>query len=312
MIDPIFHIKTEEENATFGRFVIEPLEQGFGQTLANSLRRVLLTSLPGAAITKIKVNGVKHKFSTLEGMSEDMIDLILNLKQVRFKYNGEKPVKLELEKTGPGQVKAGDIKTPATIQVVNKDQILASLADKKSKLKMEITVEKGFGYLPAEVEKDGKLGVIPVDASFTPVKKVNYQVEATRVGQRTDLDKLVLEITTDGTVKPKDALKSSAKMLITFFNQIINPKKVEVKEEPKPQIYEEATKLTLEELDLPTRIINALRKSGYGTVSDLLGINPDNLAKIKNLGEKSIKIVQAALAKKKVVWEPGESHEASS
>jgi len=312
MIDPIFRIKTEEESATFGRFVIEPLEQGFGQTLANSLRRVLLTSLSGAAITQIKINGVKHKFSTLEGMSEDIIDLILNLKQVRFKYDGEKPVKLELEKNGPGQVKAGDIKTPATIQVVNKDQVLASLADKKSKLKMEITVEKGFGYLPATVEKSEKLGVIPIDASFTPVKKVNYQVESTRVGQRTDLDKLVLEITTDGTVKPKDALKSSAKVLITFFNQIINPKKVEVVKEPPSQVYDEATKLTLEELDLPTRIINALRKSGYGTVSDLLGINPENLAKIKNLGEKSIKTVQAALAKKSVVWKPGESHEASS
>lgn len=312
MIDPIFHIKAAEENATFGRFIIEPLEQGFGHTLANSLRRVLLTSLPGAAITQIKINGVKHKFSTLEGMSEDIIDLILNLKQVRLKYDGEKPVKLELEKNGPGQVKAGDIKCPANVQVINKDLVLASLADKKSRLKVEIVVEKGFGYLPAEVEKSEKLGVIPLDASFSPVKMVNYQVEATRVGQRTDLDKLVLEITTDGTIKPKEALKSSAKLLIAFFNQVVNPKKVEVKEEPKPQLYEEATKLTLEELDLPTRIINALRKSGYGTVSDLLGINPGNLAKIKNLGEKSIKTVQAALAKKKVIWEPGENNEASS
>lgn len=312
MIEPIFHIKAEEETATFGRFAIEPLEQGFGQTLANSLRRVLLTSLPGTAITQIKINGVKHKFSTLEGMSEDIIDLILNLKQVRIKYDGEKPVKLELDKNGPGQVKAGDIKGPATVQIINKDHVLASLSDKKSRLKVEIVAEKGFGYLSAEVGKSEKLGVIPVDASFSPVKQVNYQVEATRVGQRTDLDKLVLEITTDGTIKPKDALKSSAKMLIAFFNQIVNPKKVEVKEEPKPQVYEEATKLTLEELDLPTRIINALRKSGYGTVSDLLGINPENIAKIKNLGEKSIKTVQAALAKKKVVWEPGESHEASS
>jgi len=304
MIDPLFHIKAEEENATFGRFIIEPLEQGFGQTLGNSLRRVLLTSLPGAAITQIKINGVKHKFSTLEGMSEDVIDLILNLKQVRFKYDGEKPVKLELEKNGPGQVKAGDIKAPATVQIANKDQFLASLADKKSKLKIEMTVEKGFGYLPAEMQKAEKLGLIALDASFTPVKRVFYQVEATRVGQRTDLDKLILEITTDGTIKPKEALKASAKTLIAFFNQIVQPKKVEVKQEPKPEIYEETTRLTLEELDLPTRIVNALRKSGYGTVADLLGITPDNLAKIKNLGEKSIKTVQAALAKKGVSWEP--------
>lgn len=305
MIEPIFHIKSEQESATFGRFIIEPLEQGFGQTLGNSLRRVLLSSLPGAVITQIKIGGVKHKFSTLEGMSEDVIDLILNLKQVRFSYEGEKPVKLELEKSGPGVVKAGDIETSANVQVINKDLVLANLANKKSSLKIEMTVEKGFGYLPAEVDKEGKLGVIPLDAAFSPVRRVNYQVEATRVGQRTDLDKLILEITTDGTVKPKEALKASAKILITFFNQVINPKKVEVKKEVKSLIDEEATKLTLEELDLPTRIVNALRKSGYGTVSDLLGIKPGDLAKIKNLGEKSIKTVQAALAKKGVKWEPG-------
>ena len=305
MIEPIFHIKSEQESATFGRFIIEPLEQGFGQTLGNSLRRVLLSSLPGAVITQIKIGGVKHKFSTLEGMSEDVIDLILNLKQVRFGYEGEKPVKLELEKSGPGVVKADDIKTSANVQVINKDLVLANLANKKSSLKIEMTVEKGFGYLPAEVDKEGKLGVIPLDAAFSPVRRVNYQVEATRVGQRTDLDKLILEITTDGTIKPKEALKASAKILITFFNQVINPKKVEIKKEAKSPIDEEATKLTLEELDLSTRIVNALRKSGYGTVADLLGIKPADLAKIKNLGEKSIKTVQTALAKKGVKWEPG-------
>ena len=310
MIESIFQIKTVEENATFGRFIIEPLEQGFGQTLGNSLRRVLLSSLPGIAITQIKINGVKHKFSTLEGMSEDIIDLILNLKQIRFKYEGEKPVKLELEKNGPGQVKAGDIKTSANIQVVNKDLVLANLADKKSRLKIEMTIERGFGYLPIETAREEKLGVIPIDAIFTPVRRVNYQVEATRVGQKTDLDKLILEITTDGTIKPKEALKISAKTLIGFFNQIINPKKMEAKEEAKPLLDEEVNKLTLEELDLPTRIVNALRKSGYGTVADLLGIKPEDLAKIKNLGEKSIKIVQAALAKKDVAWNPGGKNEA--
>jgi DNA-directed RNA polymerase subunit alpha len=305
MIESIFNIKSQQENATFGRFTIEPLEQGFGQTLGNSLRRVLLSSLPGAAITQIKISGVKHKFSTLEGMSEDIIDLILKLKQIKFKYEGGKPVKLELEKTGSGEVKAGDIKTSANVQIVNKDLVLANLADKKSKLKMEMTVERGFGYQLVETDKENKIGLIPLDAAFSPVKRVNYQVEATRVGQRTDFDKLILEITTDGTIKPKEALKSSAKILIAFFNQIVNPKKVEVKAEPKLPIYEEATRLTLEELDLPTRIVNALRKSGYGTVSDLLGIKPSDLVKIKNLGEKSIKTVQVALAKKEVKWELG-------
>jgi len=306
MFEPLFNIKTEQENADFGKFVIEPLEQGFGHTLGNSLRRVLLTSLPGAAITQIKINGVKHKFSTLEGMSEDVVDLILNLKQVRLKYEGEKPIKLELDKNGPGQVKAGDIKTPANIQVINKDHVLASLADKKSRLKIEMVVERGFGYLPAETRKSDKLGVIFLDAAFSPVKRVNYQVEATRVGQRTDFDKLIMEITTDGTIKPKEALKSSAKILIAFFNQVVQPKKMDVKEEKKPQIDDEVTKLTLEELDLPTRIVNALRRTGYGTVSDLMAIKLADLAKIKNLGEKSIKIIQSALAKKGVNWQPGE------
>jgi len=180
------------------------------------LRRVLLSSLPGAAITQIKISGAKHKFSTLEGLSEDIIDLILNLKQVRFKYEGSKPVKLELEKGGPGEVKAGDIKTLANIQVTNKDLLLANLADKKSKIKVEMTIENGFGYQLAEANKENKLGLIPLDAAFSPVKRVNYQVEATRVGKKTDLDKLVLEITTDGTIKPKEALKSSAKILIAF------------------------------------------------------------------------------------------------
>jgi len=306
MFEPLFNIKTEQENAEFGKFVIEPLEQGFGHTLGNSLRRVLLTSLPGAAITQIKINGVKHKFSTLEGMSEDVVDLILNLKQVRLKYEGEKPIKLELDKNGPGQIKAGDIKTPANIQVINKDHVLASLADKKSRLKIEMVVERGFGYLPAETRKSDKLGVIFLDAAFSPVKRVNYQVEATRVGQRTDFDRLIMEITTDGTIKPKEALKSSAKILIAFFNQIVQPKKMDVKEEKKPQIDDEVTKLTLEELDLPTRIVNALRRTGYGTVSDLMAIKLADLAKIKNLGEKSIKIIQSALAKKGVNWQPGE------
>jgi len=307
MIEPIFNIKTEQETVDFGRFIIEPLEQGFGHTLGNSLRRVLLTSLPGAAITQVKINGVKHKFSTLEGMSEDVVDLILNLKQVRLKYEGEKPVKLELDKNGPGQVKAGDIKTPANVQVINKDHILANLADKKSRLKMEMVVERGFGYWPAEGKKSEKLGLIFLDASFSPIKRVNYQVEATRVGQRTDFDKLIIEINTDGTINPKEALKYAAKILIGFFNQIVQPKKLEVKKEEKEkQIDNETTKLTLEELDLPTRIVNALRKSGYGIVSDLMAANLVDLAKVKNLGEKSIKIIQEALAKRGISWQPEE------
>jgi len=303
MLETLFNIKTEAKNGDTVKFVIEPLEQGYGQTLGNSLRRVLLTSLPGAAITQVKITGVKHKFTTLDGMSEDIIELILNLKELRIKYEGEKPVKLELEKTGPGVVKASDIKTPAGVELINKDQVLANLASKKSKLKIELVVEKGYGYAPA-AKKGEKIGVIPVDAAFSPIKRVNYQVASTRVGQRTDFDKLVMEVTTDGSIDAKEALKLSAQTLIDFFNQIVHPKKMAAKAAPVVEANHEVNSLTLEELDLPTRIVNALRKSGYGTVSDLLGSQPDVLAKVKNLGEKSIKIIKAALAKKDVIWEP--------
>ncbi len=302
MLKTLFSIKTEENKNDFGRFIIEPLEQGYGQTLGNSLRRVLLTSLPGTAISQVKINGVKHRFSTLEGMSEDIVEFILNLKEVRIKYDGHKPVKLELEKTGPGKVKAGDIETTAGVEIVNKDHVLANLSSRNNKLKAEILVERGFGYLPASERKSDKLGVIPVDAAFSPIKRVNYQVEATRVGQRTDFDKLVMEITTDGSIKPKEALKSSARLLIAFFNQLVQPKKVKVKKEKKALVDAEVSSLTLEELDLPTRIVNALRKSGYGTVADLLGAIPGDLAKVKNLGEKSVKTVRSALKKKGVDW----------
>lgn len=298
MLKPLFQIKKEKETKDFGQFVIEPLEQGYGHTLGNALRRVLLSSLPGAAVTQIKISGVKHKFSTLEGLKEDIIELILNLKQVRIKYQGQKPIKLHLEKSGPGQVRAGDIKAPAQVEIINKNHVLANLASKKSKLKMEIIVESGWGYLPAEERRSEKLGVIPLDASFSPVRSVNYKVEATRVGRRTDLDRLIMEITTNGTLKPSEALKESGRILIAFFKQIVEPKKMPVaKKKPEPSL-SETMRLTVEELDLPTRIVNALRKGGYGTVSDLTAATAADLAKVKNLGEKSIKIVQAALAKK--------------
>ncbi|HUS60387.1 MAG TPA: DNA-directed RNA polymerase subunit alpha [Nevskiaceae bacterium] len=298
MIVPSFQVKKEKETNDFGQFIIEPLEQGYGDTLGNALRRVLLTSLPGAAITQVKVSGVRHKFSTLAGLKEDIIELILNIKQIRVRYEGEKAIRLRLEKSGPGEVKAGDIKTPAQVEIVNKDQVLANLADRKAKLKVEFQVETGVGYLPAEERKTEKIGVILVDAAFGPIKRVNYRVEATRVGGRANLDRLILEITTDGTIKPSQALKKAAKTLVAFFNQIVEPKKLKVKKEKVKTISSEAMKLTVEEIELPTRIVNALRKGGYGTVSDLSAAHPADLAKVKNLGEKSIKIIGVVLAKK--------------
>ncbi len=299
-MEPLFQIKKKKETNDFGYFVIEPLEQGFGQTLGNALRRVLLSSLQGAAITQVKINGVRHKFSTLEGLKEDILELILNLKQVKVGYDGQKPVKLTLDKTGPGEVKAGDIKTPAKVEIANKDLVIGNLASKNNRLKAEMIVESGCGYLLAGEKETKKMGEMLIDAVFSPVCQVNYRVEATRVGRQTDLDRLVLEITTDGTLKPSQALKRAAETLASYFHQIIKPKKAPRKKKRKFEVPDLTMNLTVEELDLPTRIANALRKGGYDTVGKLVEAKEADLAKVKNLGEKSIKIVKAALSQKEV------------
>jgi len=298
MLETNFQIKKIKETSNFGQFSMEPLPQGYGHTLGNALRRVLLTSLQGTAITKVKISGVKHKFSTLVGMKEDVVELLLNLKQVRIKYEGEKEVKLLLEKSGPGQVKAGDIQTPPGVEIVNKDLVLANLVDKKSKLKMEMIAERGFGYLPAEEKKNEKFGTIVLDAIFSPITRVNYKVETTRVGRQTDLDRLILEVISDGTIRPQQALKEAARVLISFFTQILRPKEVSVEEEKYQMPVNEAFKLTLEELNLPTRIINALNKGGYETVGDLVGATKADLSSVKNLGEKSLNIILSDLKKR--------------
>jgi len=310
MIEANFKIKKIKTTQNFGQFSLEPLPQGYGYTLGNALRRVLLTSVLGAAITEAKISGVKHKFSTIAGMKEDVIELLLNLKEVRIKYEGRKPVKLHLDKTGPGEVKAGDIEVPAGVEIVNKDLVLANLADSKSRLKMEMVVERGYGYLPSEERKSDKLGLIILDAIFSPVTRVNYKVETTRVGRRTDLDRLVLEINTDGTIDPYTALKCGAKTLISFFNQILNPKDFSSEKKVKPSSsFPDILKLTIEELELPTRIVNALQKAGYQTVGKLVKASKSDLISIKNLGEKSLKIILETLAKKgvKTPWEKNET-----
>lgn len=294
----LFEIKKIKETADFGQFEISPLENGYGSTLGNALRRVLLTSIPGAAATKIRVAGVKHKFSTLEGLREDVIDLVLNVKGIKFSCESAKPVKLTLEKTGPGKVLASDIGLPTGVEVGNPDLIIGELATKKDRLKMSLVVESGFGYSPADERVSDKVGEIPVDALFTPITQVNYKVEATRVGRRTDFDKLLLDVTTDGTIKPSEALKQAAAILTSYFGQIVNPKKIVKKKDKREEIANPDLKLTIEELDLPTRVANALRKSGYEIVEDLTKVTFEDLSKVKNLGEKSAKIVGKALSEK--------------
>lgn len=299
MIEPKFSTKKDVDEASYGRFCIEPLEQGYGHTLGNSLRRVLLTSLKGVAVTKVKIEGVRHPFSTLPGLKEDVIQLLLNIKKLRFKVNTEKPVTATLSAKGVGKVTAADIEVSQG-EVVNRDLHLGELTSSKAKLDMELTIEPGYGYfMSEEYEGEKPLGTMIVDAMFSPVTRVNYKVEATRVGRMTNLDKLIMEIWTDGTITPYDALKEAAKQLVSYFLQIYEPKaKPSESVAVTPTISDEILKMTLEELDLPTRIVNALHNGGIDTVGQLLGTPKKVLYKIKNLGVKSINYIEEVLREK--------------
>ncbi len=277
------------------KFVFEPLPQGYGHTLGNALRRVLYTSIPGAAITSVTFGGVRHQFTTIVGIREDVVQLILNLKQVRLSYAGSEPIQITLDAKGPGEVKAGDFKLPATAAISNPDFVLAHLADKNTKLEIEATVESGLGYSPAEERQTSTVGVIPVDATFSPVTLVNYSVEATRVGRVTNFDRLILEITTDGTVSSASALKTAAQTLVTFFQGVVDPQITSATPSAKSSPALPGGNVSVEELDLPTRIANALQKAGFDTISSLISTPKSELAKVKNLGAKSVKIIELAL-----------------
>lgn len=299
MANPTFEIKEEKLEAGYGKFVISPLEQGYGITMGNSLRRVLLSSLPGLAITTVKIDQVKHQFSGLMGMKEDVVEFVLNLKKVRFSGNTDKPVKAKLEVSKVGEFTAGDIKVSGGIEVVNKDLVLGTLS-KGAKMDAEITIESGVGYSVADERSTGTIGLIPVDASFSPVKRVSYKVEETRVGRLTNFDKLVMEIWTDGTISAKDALVESAKILLSYFGQVVSPVKVEKKAEEVKSDLGVVGKLSVEEIGLPTRVANALAKAGFETVEELSVAKKEDLVKVRNLGEKSLKIISAALGAKGV------------
>lgn len=304
MITPSFTTVVLSETADHGIFALEPLEQGYGQTLGNALRRVLLSSLEGSAITQVKIDGIKHQFTTLSGLKEDIVELILNLKEIRVIYTGDKEETLTLEATGPQEVTATDIRLPATVTIVNPEQKLATLSDKNSQLTVTMTVKRGLGYSPAEERKSTTVGIIPVDALFSPIQRVAYKVEATRVGRRTDFDKLIMDIWTDGTLKPSLALNQAAETLVGFFQQVYQPQvvtQVPTEIESPIEADEEVYNLTVEELELPTRIANALRKTGYKTVRHVAEANLPDLAKVKNLGEKSLGKITTALKKRGVI-----------
>lgn len=290
-----FAVNTTLEQDNHGIFAIEPLENGFGHTLGNALRRVLLSSFRGAAITSIKVGGVTHKFSTLEGMSEDMVDLILNLKAIKVAYEGDEPVVAKLSVKGPKTVTGKDIDTPAGVTIVSPDATIASLSA-GAKLDIEMTISTGYGYSPAEERPSELLGNLSLDAIFSPVERVSYDVVATRVGRRTDFDKLVIEIHTDGSQKPSAVLKEAASVLVSAFNQIVNPSEVEG--DVSSSGLSAGNTISVDDLGLPTRVSNALKNAGYATASDLAKASNKDLKGVKNLGGKSVEMMDEALASK--------------
>lgn len=295
-------IETEKETTNFGKFIIEPLEQGYGHTIGNSLRRVLLSSLAGAAITQVKISGARHQFSTLSGVSEDIVELIQNLKKVRLRISSDKPVKLTLDVKGPKEVKAQDIQKAAGVEIINGDLTLAHLSDSKSKLQVSMVTEAGSGYSLAEERKTGEIGIIPIDANFSPVLHVNYKVEATRVGRVTNYDKLTMELSTDGTIKPSESLREAAKILVNYFTTISESQTEKKKQKPQVQAAtpptDEVLKTSLEELDLPVRLTNSLKAGKIETIGDFLKKDKRDLLKMKNMGPKSISLVEDKLKEK--------------
>ncbi len=298
---PTFAVSEIEATASKATIAIEPLEQGYGHTIGNALRRVMLTSLGGYAITSVRIKGAEHQYATIEGVSEDILELILRIKQVRVKSAAQEAFTMTLVTKGAGEVTAAAIQPSGDAEVVNPELYLATLS-KGAELEIEMTVEPGMGYNIASERVSNVIGEIPVDAMYSPVVRVSYRVESTRVGRRTDFDRVVFEITTDGTIKPVDALTQSAKILAKQFTQVFNPVVVEEEVEDDALSPEEAEtlRLTVEELDLPTRIANALRKGGFKTVGDLQGAPKNVIAKVKNLGEKSVDVINEALEKKGV------------
>ena len=299
-----FNFKVKEITAApdFGEFVIEPLEPGYGHTMGNALRRVLYTSIPGAAVTSVRIAGVKHKFSTLAGLKENIVDLLLNVKELNFKLaEGRDEATIKLNVKGPKKVTAADFETTDGVEVVDKTQYIGSLSGDKARLEMELTIEKGFGFSLAEERRSTALGVMTTDAVYTPVRRVTYQVVATRVGRRTDLDKVILKVWTNGTVDPKESLMHAAKILTSYFQQIFEPKEsAAVVESPvvTSSIPQNLLKMTIDELDLPTRIYNSLRNGGIETIEQLLSTPRKDLVSMRNMGGKSISVIEEKLGEK--------------
>ena len=277
-----------------GRFVVEPLERGFGTTLGNSMRRVLLSSLPGYAITSVKIDGVQHEFSTIPHVKEDVTEIVLNLKNVILKIHDEEPKTLYINAQGEGEITAGDIQCDSSVEILNPELHLAYL-DEGAQVNMELTADNGRGYVPCDRNKqimDLPIGTIAIDSIYTPVLKVNYTVENTRVGQQTDFDKLILDVETDGTIPADEAASLAAKILNEHLNLFVDLSEemgnAEIMVEKDDDGKEKVLEMTIEELDLSVRSFNCLKRAGINTVEDLIGKSEEDMMKVRNLGRKSL------------------------
>jgi len=288
------------EDGSYGKFVIEPLERGYGITLGNSLRRILLSSLPGVAANSIKIDGVLHEFSTVKGVKEDVTELILNVKPLALKMTGEGPKTIYIDAQGPAVVTAADIITDDSVEVISKDLHIATL-DEDGRLQMEIEVNSGRGYVTQNKNKrdDMPIGTIAIDSIYTPITRVNFTVENTRVGQITDYDKLTLEVWTNGTIRPEEAISLSSKILIEhlklFMTLTDNADNVEIMVEKEEDKKEKVLEMTIEELDLSVRSYNCLKRAGINTVQELTERSMDDMMKVRNLGKKSLEEVDQKL-----------------
>lgn len=284
------------ENNSYGKFVVEPLERGYGITLGNSLRRILLSSLPGAAVTSIKIDGVLHEFSTVPGVVEDVTEIILNVKNLRLKLHGDEPKTLYIDYEGEGEIKAGDIKTDADVEILNPDLHIATISG-SNRFFMELAVSHGRGYVSADKNKslNQPIGIIPIDSIYTPCTKVNYVVDNTRVGQVTDFDRLTIEVWTDGSIAPEEAISLGAKILSDHLNLFINlndkARQTEILVEKGEPARDKVLEMTIEELDLSVRSYNCLKRAGINTVEDLTNKTEDDMMKVRNLGRKSLEEV---------------------
>ncbi len=297
---PKIELIDSSEEKHYGKFVVEPLERGYGITLGNSLRRILLSSLPGAAVASIKIQGILHEFSTIPGVVEDVAELILNIKTIAAKMYIDEPQTLIIEAQGAGEITAGDIVTGPDVEIINKDLHIATL-DENANLYLEMKMVKGRGYVPADQNKrdDMSIGEIAVDSIFTPVKRVNYHVSDTRLGQEGKYDKLTLEIWTDGTIKPDEAASLGAKVMNEHLNLFIemteHVSSVEIMVEKEEEDKEKVLEMTIEELDLSVRSYNCLKRAGINTVNELTNKSDDDMMKVRNLGKKSLEEVQHKL-----------------